>query len=101
MTARSKFTVFEVSHTDARGNRITGQLYTAEHVSRRLQDLLEWGCTNITVREYKDDKKEFNYKDFTIKSVRGGYAILNLNGVALRRCKTIDECKERIDNQTV
>lgn len=46
-------TLFDVSHTDSSGNRVTGQLYTADKVSRRLQDLLSWGCTDITVTEYK------------------------------------------------
>lgn len=50
---RPRSTFFEVCHTDTSGNRITGQLYTADAVSRRLQDLLLWGCTDITVTEYK------------------------------------------------
>ena len=50
--ARSGVT-FEVCHTDRDGKRITGQLYTASTVSTRLQDLLNWGCTDITVTEYK------------------------------------------------
>lgn len=44
--------LFEVSHTDKNGKRITGQLYTADAVSRRLLDLLAWGCYDITVTEY-------------------------------------------------
>lgn len=53
---RDANTIFEVCHTDERGNRITGQLYTAESVSRRLQDLLEWGCKNITVKEWRGNE---------------------------------------------
>lgn len=45
--------LFEVCHTDHGGKRITGQLYTASTVSTRLQDLLNWGCTDIMVTEYK------------------------------------------------
>lgn len=51
--ARPSNTLFEVCHTDRSGKRVTGQLYTADSVSRRLQDLLLWGCTDITVTEYK------------------------------------------------
>jgi hypothetical protein len=52
--ARPTNTLFEVCHTDKSGRRVTNQLYTAETVSRRLQDLLQWGCTDITVTEYKE-----------------------------------------------
>lgn len=51
--ARPSNTTFEVCHTDRNGKRVTGQLYTASTVSNRLQDLLNWGCTDITVTEYK------------------------------------------------
>ncbi len=51
--ARPSNTIFEVCHTDRDGRRVTKQLYTAETVSRRLQDLLQWGCTDIIVTEYK------------------------------------------------
>ena len=111
MTARDKRTIFEVCHTDAYGRKITGQLYTAESVSRRLQDLLEWGCTNITVKEHKESTKRnvgetipesFNYKDFIVrKSCKGNWIIENLNGEMLRVCKSKKECKERIDEQRV
>lgn len=52
--ARPSNTLFDVCHTDRSGHRITGQLYTAKNVSQRLQDLLEWGCTDITVKEYNE-----------------------------------------------
>ena len=51
--ARQGNVIFEVCHTDRSGKRVTGQLYTASTVSARLQDLLNWGCTDITVTEYK------------------------------------------------
>ena len=51
--ARPSNTIFEVCHTDRNGKRVTGQLYTASTVSTRLQDLLNWGCTDITVTEYR------------------------------------------------
>ena len=46
--------LFEVCHTDRSGKRITGQLYTADAVSQRLQDILSWGGTDITVTEVKE-----------------------------------------------
>ena len=45
--------LFEVCHTDRNGKRVTGQLYTANAVSQRLQDILSWGGTDITVTEVK------------------------------------------------
>lgn len=48
--------IFEVCHTDKNGKRVTGQLYTASSVSQRLQDLISWECTDITVTEVKEDK---------------------------------------------
>ena len=50
--------------------------------------------------------KERIYRDFIIvnnSSRYGGqhWTIYNLNGQWLRNCKTLKECKERIDTQTV
>ena len=45
--------------------------------------------------------KTTSYKDFVIVKKDRGFAIENLNGQELRRCRTKKECKERIDNQTV
>lgn len=42
-----------------------------------------------------------NYKDFLIERRGRLWVIYNLNGQALRTCKTERECKERIDSQTV
>jgi hypothetical protein len=50
---KARKVVFEVCHTQPDGTRITGQLFTADTVSRRLMDILSWGGTDITVTEYK------------------------------------------------
>lgn len=52
--ARSKNTWFEVSYTKNDGTKITGQLYTADHISNYLKNLLEWDATDIEVKEYKE-----------------------------------------------
>lgn len=45
---------FEVCYTQNDGRKITGQLYTADRVSECLTRLIEWGATDIFVREYKE-----------------------------------------------
>ena len=41
------------------------------------------------------------YKGFFISFWKSRYQIHNNNGEVVRRCKTLKECKERIDTQTV
>jgi hypothetical protein len=50
-TSTKSSDLFEVSHTDSDGKRITGQLYSADQVSHRLQELLSWGATDIVVTQ--------------------------------------------------
>lgn len=47
----SNSVLFEICHTDRNGKRITGQYYTADAVSQRILDLLDWGCYDITARQ--------------------------------------------------
>lgn len=41
------------------------------------------------------------YNGFYIAKWKSRWQIYNSNGEVLRKCKTLKECKERIDNQTV
>ena len=45
--------------------------------------------------------KQYEYKGFGIFKVRNNQYEIYYNGIFIRSCKTLKECKDRIDNQTV
>ena len=45
--------IYELCYTKKDGERITGQLYTAAHLSKAVTDREEWGCKDIVIKEYK------------------------------------------------
>lgn len=45
--------IYLISHTESNGNRVTNQRYSTDQVTRRLQDLEEWGCYDIEIVEEK------------------------------------------------
>ena len=61
---------------------------------------------DTTMRDGKEGREMMvsykTYKDFVIQKVKEGcWSIQNLNGQELRRCRTMKECINRIDTQTV
>lgn len=40
---------YSMEWTEKGGTRVKNQLFTAEYVSRKLQELEAWGCTNIRI----------------------------------------------------
>ena len=46
--------LFEICYTQRDGTRVTGQIYTYDFVSHRLEELIKWGATDITMHEYNE-----------------------------------------------
>ena len=46
---------YEMSWTQKDGTRVTGQIFTAEHISGMLKQLEEWGATDIIIVSKKED----------------------------------------------
>lgn len=45
---------YEMSWTKRDGERVEGQIYTAEQVSHQLENLEEWGATEITLKSFEE-----------------------------------------------
>jgi hypothetical protein len=45
---------YEMEWTKKDGERVKGQIYTAEQVSHQLENLEEWGATNITLKSIEE-----------------------------------------------
>jgi hypothetical protein len=46
---------YEMAWTKKDGERVKGQIYTAEQVSHQLENLEEWGATNITLKSIEEE----------------------------------------------
>jgi len=41
---------FVLEYTKRDGERVTNQLVTAEHLTKIVNNLIEWGCSKIEIR---------------------------------------------------
>lgn len=58
---------YELSYTQKDGARVSGQIYTAEHISSMLAELESWGATNIVIRS--NPSGEMDKYDIVLKMI--------------------------------
>ena len=73
ISEETKLKLYLVSYTTNNGDKVKDQLYTADHISKLLKDLEDWGATDIVIKS-KDtgDMKEGTFIDSVLSYLNEG-----------------------------
>ena len=87
---------YVVSYTNKDGEKVTGQLYTAQFLSSIVANLEEWGCTDIEIREVQDVMGRLRNEYPNVWSAIDTYNTFMANYIQNRRTERITELKIKV-----